>query len=100
MYPTDLTDAQWQSIEHLVGRSDPRGAVPKYPRRQIINAILYVTKTGCQWRMLPTNFPPWPCVYDHFRRLQQRDVWAEICRALNKRVRQKRGDSPPQATYL
>ena len=91
MYPTDLTDAQWCRIEPFTGRPDPRGAVPKYSRRAVINAILYVNKTGCQWRMLPADFPKWQCVYDRFRRMQQRGVWEDICRELNKSTRQKGG---------
>ena len=57
-YPTDLSDRQWLVIAPLVGRPDPRGAKPTYHRRDIINAILYINKTGCQWRMLPSHFPP------------------------------------------
>ncbi|MEI7910940.1 MAG: transposase [Verrucomicrobiota bacterium] len=90
-YPTNLTDKQWQVIELFVGRPDPRGARPKYERRNVINAILYLNKTGCQWRMLPGDFPPWQCVYDHFRRMKQRGVWQEICWALNELDRKKKG---------
>ncbi len=90
-YSSDLTDEQWQRIEPLVGRPDPRGAINKYPRRDVINAILYLNKTGCQWRLLPKNFPPWQCVYDHFRRMQQRGLWQEVSLELNKRTRQKGG---------
>ena len=94
-YPTDLNDQQWNLIKSFTVRSDARGAVRKHSMRQIINAILYVTKTGCQWRMLPKEFAPWETVYDHFRRFQHRGVWEEILLELNKKVREKKGVPPP-----
>jgi len=97
MYPTDLSDEQWSRIEALTGRPDPRGAVSVYPKRDIINAILYLNKTGCQWRMLPADFPRWQNVYNHFQRMQQRGVWEEMCRELNKGSRKKRGARKRQA---
>lgn len=89
-YPSDLTDRQWQAIAPLLDRPDPRGAKPIYQRREIINAILYLNKTGCQWRMLPAHFPKWQNVYNHFRRMEQRDVWQEVCWTLNELTRKKR----------
>ena len=97
-YQTDLTDTQWQLIEDLVGRPDPRGAKPVYERREIIDAILYVNKTGCQWRMLPAHFPPWQNVYNHFRRMKLRGVWQELCCRLNELSRQKKGGTRHRAT--
>lgn len=97
-YPTDLSDAQWALLEPLTGRSDPRGAVRQYSMREIINAILYLNKTGCQWRMLPQHFPPWPCVYDHYRRLRLRGLWEQMLLQLNARVRQKKAARPGPAT--
>jgi putative transposase len=98
MYPSDLTEKQWRIIEPLVARPDPRGAVAVYPRRDVINAILYLNKTGCQWRLLPSNFPPWQGVYNHFQRMQKRGVWELVCRELNKSTRQKGGVRRRQAT--
>ncbi|MDB6135944.1 MAG: transposase, partial [Verrucomicrobiales bacterium] len=71
-YSSDLNDAQWALIREFTVRPDPRGAVRRHYMREIINAILYVCKTGCQWRHLPVNFAPWQTVYDHFRRLRLR----------------------------
>jgi putative transposase len=90
-YPSDLTDAQWALIVELTARPDPRGAVRRHPMREIINAILYVNKTGCQWRLLPVNFAPWATVYDHFRRFRQRGAWEAMMLRLNGKVREKRG---------
>ena len=96
-YPSDLTDKQWETIKHLVGKPDPRGANPVYDRREVINAILYLNKTGCQWRMLPAHFPKWQNVYNHFRRMEARGTWREICWTLNDLTRQKKGGTRRQA---
>ena len=68
-------------------RSDPRRAVSRHPKRVIANAIIYIIKTGAQWRMLPKDTPSWQTVYDHFYGLQQRGVWDQIVADLNKVVR-------------
>ena len=98
MYPSDLTDEQWKKIEAFTARPDPRGAVEFYSKRDIVNAILYLNKTGCQWRQLPSNFPPWQNVYNHFQRMQRRGVWELVCRELNKSNRQKKGVIQRRAT--
>src|SRR5438046_4444906 len=67
-YPSDLTDAQWQVIAaHLPAERRGRRGRPRiWPARRIIEAILYLDRTGCAWRYLPTDFPPWQTVYGHF----------------------------------
>ena len=73
-YPSDLTDAQWALIEPLVpvlstrGRGTRGGRPPRYSRRRIIDALLYVDRTGCSWRQLPHDFPPWQTVFYYFQR--------------------------------
>ena len=57
-YPSDLTDAEWALIEHYFQPRDRRGSASLHPRKRIVDAILYVVKSGCQWRMLPNDFPP------------------------------------------
>lgn len=93
-YASDLNDEQWAVIEVLTERSDPRGAERQHSMRQIINGILYVNKTGCQWRMFPREFPPWQTVYDHYRRFHQRGLWEKMMLNLNQKVREKRGARP------
>ena len=66
-YPSDLTDEQWQILKRLIPARARRGR-PPVDRRQVINAILYVVRSGCQWRMLPGDFPKWSTVYGVFRR--------------------------------
>ena len=99
-YPTDLNDRQWALVEEFTRRPDPRGAVRRHAMRHILNAILYVNKTGCQWRMLPVDFPPWQTVYDHFRRLRERGAWEAMMLELNKKVRQKKGAIPDPPILL
>src|SRR5215472_7227520 len=67
-YPTDMTDAEWQRIEGLLPRPSSRGRRRQVDLREVLNAIRYVVRTGCGWRMLPKDFPPWQTVYWWFRR--------------------------------
>ena len=57
-YSTDLTDDQWQILEPLVPAAKTGGRPPKYPRREVLNAVLYLTRNGCAWRNLPHDLPP------------------------------------------
>ena len=65
-YETDLSDAEWAQVQRVIPAPRPGGRPAKYPRREIVNALLYVTRTGCQWRLLPKDFPPWRIVYWYF----------------------------------
>ena len=94
MYPSDLSDEEWALLAPFFQRPDPRGNPGKYANRAIVNAMLYVTKGGIQWRMMPTDFPPWDTVYDHFRRLNKRGVWEQALDALNACHRQGQGRTP------
>src|SRR6266536_6702708 len=67
-YPTDLTDEEWAKVEPLLPRRSKRGRPREVDLREIMNAIRYLVRTGCGWRMLPTDFPPWETVYWWFRR--------------------------------
>lgn len=90
-YPSDLSDQEWELIAHCFDRPDPRGNPGKFEKREVVNAILYVLKGGIPWRMMPHDFPPWDTVYDHFRRWNDRGVWALALAYLNKKARQKQG---------
>jgi putative transposase len=89
-YPTDLTNRQWQLIRQLLPKQSRLGRRP-IDRRQIINAILYVVRTGCQWRMLPKNFPNWSTVYNVFWRWRNDGTWQKIHDALRAKVRKNAG---------
>ena len=73
-YASDLTNRQWQVIRQLLPEPSRRGRKPIY-RRWVINAILYVSRTGCQWRMLPANFPNWHTVYGVFWQWRNDGTW-------------------------
>jgi putative transposase len=92
-YPSDLTDAEWALIEHYFQPRDRRGSASLHPRKRIVDAILYVMKSGCQWRMLPNDFPPWQTVYDHFSRWNKSGVWETAREQLNARRRHNHGRS-------
>ena len=66
-YPTDLSDAEWAALEPLLPPPAKTGRPLKWPRRLIVEAILYHVCSGCAWRMLPTLFPPWQTVFARFR---------------------------------
>ena len=66
-YPSDLTQPEWAQVQRFVPAPKPGGRPAKYDRREIVNALLYVARTGCQWRSLPHDLPPWTIVYWYFR---------------------------------
>ena len=70
-YPSDTSDEQWALIEPLLPPVNRGGRPEKHPRRAIVDAILYVVRTGCAWRQLPADFPPWQTVYWYFVRWEQ-----------------------------
>ena len=86
-YPTDLTDTQWGEIEPLY--SGMRNQ--KWSKRELTNAVLYITKTGCQWRNLPHDFPPYQTVYSFFSRGQKSGLWEKILVHLVEKVRTDAG---------
>lgn len=87
-YPTNLTDNQWKVIEKVI---NPQERTRKYPLREIMNAILYINKTGCQWRMLPLDFAPWQTVYYYFRKWKLEGVIEDTMDTLHALVRKFAG---------
>jgi len=85
-YPSDLTDEQWQLIRPLLPKRKKRGR-PPLDRRDVINAVLYVVRTGCQWRQLPLDFPKWKSVYNVFWQWRCAGVWQQIHDQLRGKVR-------------
>ena len=75
-YPTNLTEKQWQVIKNIV---EPQERSRKHSIRKILNGIFYINKSGCQWRMLPSDFAPWETVYYYFRKWKFEGVWEESC---------------------
>src|SRR5262245_8495052 len=66
-YPSDLTDREWSQVSRFIPAPKTGGRPAKYDRREIVNGLLYVSRTGCQWRALPHDLPPWDSVYWYFR---------------------------------
>ena len=99
-YPTDLKYTEWLLIAEFFS-SYKRGRRCKWERWQIVNAILYVTRTACQWRMLPKDLPPWQTVYGYFRRWTRQGLWERLNAALVERVRAQAGRHPqPSAAVI
>lgn len=93
-YPTDLTDEQWERIEPYFSKLRRY----KWDKRELLNAVLYITKTGCQWRMLPNDFPPYPTVWSFFRRANQTGLWDNILQELVKKNDKKQEENQTQLT--
>ena len=92
-YPSDLTDRQWALIAPMVPvKTGGRPAI--HPRRRIVEAILYVNRTGCAWRMMPHDFPPWDTVYWYFQRWNADGTTDRIHDALRAAVRDADGRDP------
>ena len=101
-YPSDLSEAQWELLRPMIEKPASHGGTHrKYPLVEIVNALLYVLKSGCQWEMLPHDFPPWESVYDHYRRWKQDGTLERLHDFLRKRVRVAEGREPtPSAGVL
>jgi putative transposase len=99
-YPTDLKYTEWQLISEFFP-NNTLGRPLKWEKWQIIDGILYVNRTGCQWRMLPVNFPPWRTVYYYYWRWKGDGLWEQINGVLVKQVRQKAGrNEQPSAAVI
>jgi putative transposase len=95
-YPTDLSDQEWKYIEPHMPTPKGHGRPRIHSLREILNATFYVLRSGCQWRMLPHDFPRWPTVYHYFRKWRIDGTWEKINRAIRERlrVRLKRDPQP------
>lgn len=91
-YPDDLTDEEWGLIEpFLEEQKVKQGRSPKYSRREILNAIFYVLRTGCQWRNLPHDFPPWSSVYTQFWRWDKKGIIKSLHNHVRRGLRELLG---------
>jgi putative transposase len=100
-YPTDLTDEQWALVEPFVRASECGPQEQLHPRREVVNAILYITHTGAQWRYLPHDLPDWQLVYHYFDLWKKNGTLKSIHDTLRKKVRKKAGhQEEPTASML
>lgn len=89
-YPSDLTDAQWHEIEPLFTNMRNR----KWSKRELTNAVLYINKTGCQWRNLPHDFPPYQTVFSFYSRAIKSGLWDRILQHMVRKTRTDAGKDP------
>jgi len=89
VYPSDLSDEQWEMVAPALLTAVGRNG--RISRRSILNAIFYVHRTGCQWRFLPQSYPHWKTVYSCFWRWQRTGVWDVVLDALRVEVRSEQG---------
>ena len=100
-YPTDLTDAQWAVLEPLVPPPRPGGRPPKHPRRDLVDAMLDVPRSGEAWRLPPHDPPPWQTVSHAFRLWRRDGAWERVNAAVRERTRLLAGrEATPSAAIL
>jgi putative transposase len=100
-YPSDISDEEWDILEPLLPVEKPGGRPRKTSLREVVNAIWYVLRSGCQWRMLPHEFPPWSTVWYYFRIWRKTGVWEQIHTSLRERLRSDLGrESTPSAVII
>jgi putative transposase len=100
-YPSDLSDEEWKLLEPLLPSPAHTGRKRKYELREIVNAIFYLLRSGCTWRMLPRDLPPWQVVYWHFAKWRSTGVWQRINDALRTELRVRDGrEAEPSAAIM
>ena len=90
-YQSDLTDRQWKHVEPLIPTAKPGGRPRTMDMREIMNAVVYVVKSGCDWRMMPHDFPDWHIVYYYFDAWKKDGTWKTMHDVLRGKVRKKAG---------
>ena len=99
-YPTDLTDKEWAFMEPLIPGEEKLGRPARYAKREIANAIFYMVRSGCAWRMMPHDLPPWRICYHYFSKWKHAGVWERIHDALRDIARVHHGKKKPQPLRL
>ncbi len=99
-YPSDLTDEQWALIEDLIPPAKAGGRPREVAMREVVNAIMYLLRTGCAWRLLPHDFPKWNLVYHYFWRFRREDIWHDIHDLLRDELRVKEGREVSPSTAV
>lgn len=101
MYPSDLSDAEWECAQRYHPPLSKQGRPRMHPLRRILDAVVYLLRTGCAWRYLPSDFPPWRTVSYHFRRFHLRGIWHLLYSALHRAERERVGRDPdPSAAIM
>ena len=101
LYPSELTDREWEYIKPLIPPAKPGGRHRKTDMRQVVNAIFYISRTGGAWRFSPREYPYWQTVYGYFRRWRIDGIWQQIHDRLRMDVREKEGrNAQPSAVII
>lgn len=93
-YPTDLSDAEFACLQPLLPPPKPCGRPWKHPVREVLDAIFYLVRSGCQWRLLPQEFPPWQTIYHWFRTWRRDGLWERLHTTLREQLRRRAGRDP------
>lgn len=100
-YPSDLTDAQWEEVAPWLPGAKPGGRPRTADLREVVNGILYVLRSGCPWRMMPHDLPPWETVYKYFYKWSRDGTWERLHETLRPQVREAEGRDPtPSAAII
>jgi len=100
-YPSDATEEEWRLLEPLIPPPKHGGRPRAVDMRAVINGIFYVLRSGCAWRMLPHDFPPWPTVYDYFWFWRRDGTWEHLQDTLRAQVREQAGrEISPSAAII
>ncbi len=99
-YPSDLNEVEWELLRPLVNVPPKLGRPPRHDRRLVLNAIFYVVRSGCAWRLLPHDLPPWRLCYYYFAKWRENGLWVQINDQLREAVREKRAKKSPQRCDL
>jgi putative transposase len=99
-YPTDLSNAEWNCLRPYLPNPKAEGRPRTHSLRDVLDAIFYVLKSGCHWRLLPHDLPPWSTVYYHFRRFRLSGLWSLILKALRAAERKRVGKDPQSTAAI
>lgn len=100
-YPSDISDEEWNIIAPYIPPEQPGGRPRTTDMREVINAIWYVLRTGCQWRMIPHEYPPWSTVWRYFRIWRKTGLWEKMHTDLRERLRSSLGrEATPSAVII
>jgi putative transposase len=101
LYQSDLSDKEWRFVRPLVPKPKPGGRPTCWSRRSLLNGIFYLLRSGCTWRMMPREYPPWQTLYRYFRAWQHSGVWERINARLRERLRVAAGkNSTPSGAVM
>jgi putative transposase len=99
-YPSDLKDDEWTILELLIPRAKTGGRPRSVDMREVLNAIFYVLKSGCQWNMLPHDLPPKGTVYHYYNTWRKDGTWQRIHQTLREELRQKLDREPTPSAAI